>query len=227
MAQKEDDIKNVTSPFGPGSAGTNAFRAAYNRLKQESQVARGNINRDYSNAYQQLRQQAFGQGLGAAAQSGFSGGQANMMRNRVSAGQMQALGGLAQGQESALRQQRAMEGSIYSNALLEGQQAQQMEAERLAAIRSILGDKKYEDLTPEEQAQLRNFGYNAPVMPRQRDGEGVSGYSQKWQAENNRPAEREGFELVLRNSNGKWVWFYQGTRTDARGRESTYLELAQ
>jgi hypothetical protein len=224
MAQQdENNVKNVQSPFGRGTPGGNAFREAYNRLKQESEVARGNIGRDYAGAYQQLRQQTYGQGLGAAAQSGFSGGQANMMRNRVSAGQMQALGGLLQGQESAMRQQKAMEGSIFSNALLEGQQAQQIEMERQTSISSILGDKKYEDLTTQQKTMLRNLGYRAPVERISNE----TGYGTQTQANNNRPPEKEGFELVLRAYNGKYVWFYRGTRTDAGGNESTYLTRAE
>jgi hypothetical protein len=119
MAQK--------NPFGTRGSGANAFKAAYDRLKAESDLAKQNIGQDYASAYQQLRGQSYTQGLGAAAQQGLSGGQAAGVRGAVSAQQMGALGNLMQGQERALREQKAGEASIYSNALLEGQQAQQME----------------------------------------------------------------------------------------------------
>lgn len=213
----DDENKRVQNPFGTGSSGANAFRAAYDRLKAEADAARGNIAQDYAGAYQQVRQQTYGQGLGAAAQSGLSGGQAGMMRNRVSAGQMQALGGLMQGQESAMRQQRAMEGSMYSNALLEGQQAQQMENERLAAIAAIYGDKKYEDLTASQQAQLRALGDpNAsragsytPFTADYTDQSGGEYFKDERAASFNKPPELEGYELVLRKTNQGYTWYYQ------------------
>ena len=117
------------NPFGTSGSGANAFRAAYDRLKAESDLAKQNIGQDYASAYQQLRGQSYAQGLGAAAQKGLSGGQAAGVRGAVSAQQMGALGNLMQGQEQALRQQKAGEASIYSNALLEGQQAQQYQRE--------------------------------------------------------------------------------------------------
>jgi hypothetical protein len=150
-------------PFKSGTAGANAFRAAYDRLKSEADLARKNIGQDFSGAYQQLRRQSYGAGLGAAAQSGLSGGQAAGMRQSVSAQQMGALGNLMQGQERALREQKAGEASIYSNALLEGQQAQQMEqqqqqynAQREDQINSVLSDNT---INPEQRRnKLRALG---------------------------------------------------------------------
>jgi hypothetical protein len=113
------------NPFGQGSTGANAFKAAYDRLKSEADLAKQNIGQNYASSYQQLRQQGYGMGLGASAQKGLSGGQAAGVRGAVSAQQMGALGTLMQGQEKALREQKVGEQSIYSNALLEGQQAQQ------------------------------------------------------------------------------------------------------
>lgn len=144
-------------PFKAGTAGANAFRAAYDRLKTEADLARKNIGQDFSGAYQQLRQQGYGQGLGAAAQAGLSGGQAAGMRSTLGAQQMGALGNLMQGQERAMREQKAGEASIYSNALLEGQQAQQMEQQqqqyefqREQQIQSIL-DSDLDDAARERQ----------------------------------------------------------------------------
>lgn len=121
------------NPFGTGGAGANAFKAAYDRLKAEADLQRKNIGQDYASAYQQLRKQGYGMGLGAAAQQGLSGGQAAGMKQQIGAQQMSALGNLYQGQERALREQKAGEASIYSNALLEGQQAQQYERENQQA----------------------------------------------------------------------------------------------
>jgi hypothetical protein len=118
------------NPFGTGGAGANAFKAAYDRLKAEADAARQGIGENYASAYQQLRQQGYGAGLGAAAQRGLSGGQAAGVRGAISAQQMGQLGQLMQGQEKALREQKVGEQSIYSNALLEGQQAQQMEQQQ-------------------------------------------------------------------------------------------------
>jgi hypothetical protein len=116
------------SPFTPNSSGANAFKAAYDRLKAEADAAKKDIGTNYSGAYQQLRQQGYGMGLGASAQKGLSGGQGMGVQQQTSARQMGALGNLMQGQEQALRSSKLAEGSIYSNALLEGQQAQEMEA---------------------------------------------------------------------------------------------------
>jgi hypothetical protein len=113
------------SPFGEGSSGSGAFKAAYDRLKAEAEARKQGIGQDYSSAYQQLRQQGYGMGLGASAQKGLSGGQAEGVRGAISAQQMGQLGNLMQGQEKALREAKLGESSIYSNALLEGQQAQQ------------------------------------------------------------------------------------------------------
>lgn len=153
------------NPFGTSGAGANAFKAAYDRLKAEADLQRKNIGQDYASAYQQLRQQGYGQGLGAAAQAGLSGGQAQGVRQQIGAQQMGALGNLMQGQERALREQKAGEASIYSNALLEGQQAQQYEREgqqynlqREQQAASIISNK---DLTDEQKnAQLNALGYN-------------------------------------------------------------------
>jgi hypothetical protein len=90
-------------PFKSGTAGANAFRAAYDRLKSEADLAKQNIGQDYASAYQQLRGQTYTQGLGAAAQQGLSGGQAAGVRGAVSAQQMGALGNLMQGQERATK----------------------------------------------------------------------------------------------------------------------------
>jgi hypothetical protein len=143
------------NPFTPGGAGENAFKAAYDRLKKQSELEKQNIGRDYSTAYQRLRQQGYGMGLGASAQRGLSGGQAAGVRAGLGARQAEQLGNLMQGQETAFRQQKVGESSIYSNALLEGQQAQEMEmSNRQAAgaqqqrINAILADG---NLTPQQK----------------------------------------------------------------------------
>lgn len=155
------------NPFGTSGAGANAFKAAYERLKAEADLARKNIGQDYGSAYQQLRQQGYGQGLGAAAQSGLSGGQARGATQQISAQQINSLGNLMQGQEKALREQKIGESSIYSNALLEGQQAQQMENERLSQIQQLLtnpdgSQKDVYSLTPFEIQRLEALGYKVP-----------------------------------------------------------------
>jgi hypothetical protein len=136
------------SPFAEGSAGQNAFKAAYERLKEQSNLSRQGIAQDYAKTYQDLRGQSFAQGLGAAAQRGLSGGQAAGVSQQLGAQQIGALGNLMQGQEKALREQSLADTSRFSNALLEGQQAQQMEREdvgfnlqREEQIQSIVGDK--------------------------------------------------------------------------------------
>lgn len=152
------------NPFGTSGSGANAFRAAYDRLKAEADLAKQNIGQNYASAYQQLRGQSYAQGLGAAAQKGLSGGQAAGVRGAVSAQQMGALGNLMQGQEQALRQQKAGESSIYSNALLEGQQARQYEREgqqfdlgRVEQTQTIVNDTKLTDA--EKQQRLQALGY--------------------------------------------------------------------
>jgi hypothetical protein len=155
------------NPFGEGSSGAGAFKAAYDRLKAEAETRKQGIGQDYSSAYQQLRQQGYGMGLGASAQKGLSGGQAAGVRGAISAQQMGQLGNLMQGQERALRESKLGEQSIYSNALLEGQQAQEYENARLAQISNILTglDGKPKDLnklTDIERQQLAALGYTIP-----------------------------------------------------------------
>jgi hypothetical protein len=153
------------SPFGQGTSGANAFKAAYDRLKAEADARKQGIAQDYSSAYQQLRGQQYTQGLGAAAQKGLSGGQAEGVRSAVGAQQMGALGNLMQGQERALRESKVGEGAIYSNALLEGQQAQQYEREgqqaelaRVQQTQGIVNDTKMTEA--EKRQQLAALGYN-------------------------------------------------------------------
>lgn len=122
MAQGQNEADKL---FGARSAGSNAFRAAYDRLKAESQAQKQTIGQDYAGIYNQLRGQQYTQGLGAAAQRGLSGGQAAGMQNRISAAQMAQLGNVMQGQQRAIGEQTMSDASIYSNALLEGQQAQE------------------------------------------------------------------------------------------------------
>jgi hypothetical protein len=146
------------NPFGTSGAGANAFKAAYDRLKSEADLAKQNIGQDYASAYQQLRGQTYTQGLGAAAQQGLSGGQAAGVRGAVSAQQMGQLGNLMQGQERALREAKVGEQSIYSNALMEGQQAQQYEREGQQAAfqgeQQAIATLKDTSTTDEEKTRL-------------------------------------------------------------------------
>lgn len=156
------------NPFGRNTPGESAFRAAYERLKSEAEARKQGIAQDYAGMYQQLRGQSYAQGLGAAAQRGLSGGQAAGVRQGVSAQQMGQLGGLMQGQERALREAKIGEGAIYSNALLEGQQAQEMENTRLARINALLTKpdgtaKDLTKLTDIEKQQLAALGYVIPA----------------------------------------------------------------
>jgi hypothetical protein len=152
------------TPFGQGSTGANAFKNAYDRLKQQSELQKQNIGQNYSDVYQKLRNQQYAQGLGAAAQAGLSGGQASTIRQKLGAAQMGELSNLAQSQNRALREQSMSDASIYSNALFEGQQSQDMENNRLAQISGILttADGKQKDidsLTNIELQQLEALGY--------------------------------------------------------------------
>lgn len=151
------------NPFGTSGAGANAFKAAYDRLKAEAEARKQGISQDYATAYQQLRQQGYGMGLGAAAQKGLSGGQAAGVSQRVGAQQMGALGNLMQGQERALREAKVGEQSIYSNALLEGQQAQQYQQQqeqygfqREQQIAGVLANTEYSEET--KKAMLKSLG---------------------------------------------------------------------
>jgi hypothetical protein len=209
------------NPFGRKGAGANAFKTAYDRLKAEADARKQNIAQDYSSAYQQLRGQQYTQGLGAAAQRGLSGGQAQGAQQQVSAQQMGALGNLMQGQERALREAKVGEGAIYSNALLEGQQAQEMESSRLAQINALLNtpdgkQKKVEDLTPIERQQLEALGYNIPTPTANAQGN----YSSIAAANLRRPPEKEGFILrPVQLPFGRGVyWVYVNKETGAQSR---------
>lgn len=162
--------KQAQSLFGgTGSAGYNAFRAAYDRLKSEAQAQKQAIGQDYSNIYQQLRGQQYTQGLGAAAQAGLSGGQMAGVKNRIGAAQMAQLGNVMQGQQRALGEQVAGEATIRSNALLEGQQAQeyaqreeQARLQRRLTITQIANGKgDYAGMNKQQKmAALRELGLN-------------------------------------------------------------------
>jgi len=203
------------NPFGRKGAGANAFKAAYDRLKSEADARKQNISQDYSSAYQQLRGQQYTQGLGAAAQRGLSGGQAAGAQQQIGAQQMTALGNLMQGQERAIREAKVGEGAIYSNALLEGQQAQEMESSRLAQINALLNTpdgkpKKVEDLTSIERQQLEALGYN---IPKATSTNSVNRkFSSVQQANLNKPPEVEGYSLVLLSSPQGSYWTYRDPR---------------
>jgi hypothetical protein len=209
-------MEQKTSPFAPKSPGQNAFKEAYDRLKAEADARKQGIGQDYSSAYQQLRGQSYAQGLGAAAQSGLSGGQVAGTQSQINAAQMGQLGNLMQGQERALREAKVGEASIYSNALLEGQQAQQMENERLNAISLIYGDKEYADLTPAQKQQLIGLGDRSALAERSKEQSGITVikpfgtyYNNQANANKNKPEEKPGFTLELKKDQYGWKWLYR------------------
>lgn len=151
------------NPFKEGSTGENAFKAAYERLKAESERRMSGIQSQYGNLYQNLRSQQYAQGLGAAAQRGLSGGQMAGVTGRIGAQQMRALGDLSAQRQQAVLGENVNRSSIYSNALLEGQQAQQYETEqqqqaliRQQTINEIVNNDKLTDA--EKEAQLAAYG---------------------------------------------------------------------
>ena len=107
------------------NAGRTAFREAYDRLAAEAKARKEGIQADYGDMYSQLRNQQYAQSMGAAAQRGLSGGQAQGVAGRMSAQQVQALGQLGSARQRAMSEADARNASIYSNALLEGQQAEE------------------------------------------------------------------------------------------------------
>jgi isopropylmalate/homocitrate/citramalate synthase len=154
--------------FQTGSAGQSAFKAAYDRLKSEAQAQKQAIGQDYSSIYNQLRGQQYAQGLGGAAQAGLSGGQAAGVQNRIGAAQMAQLGNVLQGQQRAIGEQVQGEAAITSNALLEGQQAQeyadrqqQTAFERMKTANEIIkGKGDYTGYTREQKIEaLISLGY--------------------------------------------------------------------
>lgn len=160
-----EDLQRGQQSFGQGTAGAGAFRAAYDRLKAEAEARKQGIGSDYASAYQQLRGQTYAAGLGGAARGGLSGGQGAMVGQRIGAAQMGQLGTLLQGQEKALREQKVAEQGIYSNALLEGQQAQQYQQQQQAAesarqekTQSILDNTNLDDAG--KTRQLKALGYS-------------------------------------------------------------------
>jgi hypothetical protein len=202
------------NPFGTSGAGANAFKAAYDRLKSEADLSKQNIGQDYASAYQQLRQQGYGMGLGASAQKGLSGGQAEGVRGAISAQQMGQLGNLMQGQEKALREQKVGEQSIYSNALIEGQQGQEMENNRLAQIQQIVtnadgSQKGVEDLTDIEKQRLSALGYDTfgqkTDQPIRTDFTGKTYYASEADARKKAPTQSGTWQL--RKIGNEYTWF--------------------
>lgn len=162
----EDEVKRGQATFGAtptGKSGANAFRAAYERIKAETGQKREETEQSYANAYQQLRNQQYQEGLGAASlNAGMSGGQRVGATQKLGAQQALALGALQAQGRGALRAVDTAGAAAYSNALTEGQQAQQyaqqQEAsafERQKLITSVIrGDGDYANYSKEQRAAL-------------------------------------------------------------------------
>lgn len=161
-----DELKKGAETFGKtpsGNVGTNAFRAAYERLKAEQSNQRASTEQGYADAYQQMRGNSYQEGLGAAAlNQGMSGGQSKVANAKLGAQQAMALGSLQTQGRAALRDIDTQGTANYSNALLEGQQAQQytqqQEAnafERQNLITSVVrADGDYKDYTKAQRIEL-------------------------------------------------------------------------
>lgn len=120
------ELEQGRQVFGENSAGYNAFKDAYERLKGQAQAQKQSVGQSYANIYQQALSQQYDRGLGAAAAGGgFTGGQRQMQTQRANANTMGVLSNIQTQGRQALSDVDAQGASAYSNALLEGQQAQE------------------------------------------------------------------------------------------------------
>lgn len=154
------ELEQGRQVFGENSAGYNAFKDAYERLKGQAQAQKQSVGQSYANIYQQALSQQYDRGLGAAAASGgFTGGQRQMQTQRANANTMGVLSNIQTQGRQALSDVEAQGASAYSNALLEGQQAQeyantqrQSNYQREVMIAEIRNNKDLSNA--EKQAQI-------------------------------------------------------------------------
>lgn len=161
VKKETEDIyqKYYETTNNPAEVGSSAFRRAVETQLSENIRQRGAAQQTYSDLYQQARSQAL-RGRALSNTSGFTGGMAEGAQAKLSAAEIGALTNIASAREGTMRELDLQKMTIPSNAMIEQQQAQAYEMDRLNQIGQILA--QYEDLkdiSDIDKQKLQLLGY--------------------------------------------------------------------
>lgn len=123
--RQEQEARAYQQQRNPFEYGQQVARRRYSEIMSGIDAQKASAQQSYGDMYQAARQRAVGQQ--AAGGPTLSGGMGQQQRDFVSAMEMQQLGQIGQAREGAMRDLYTQGQSAWSNAQLEGQQAQQME----------------------------------------------------------------------------------------------------
>lgn len=144
----------------PAEVGASAFRRAVETQLSENMRQKGAAQQTYSDLYQQAKGQAL-RGRALSNTSGFTGGMAEGQQARLSAAEISALTGIASSRERTMSELDLQKQAIPSNAMIEQQQAQSYEMDRLNQIGAILAQyEDIEDISETDKQKLQLLGYN-------------------------------------------------------------------
>jgi len=161
--QEEQERLRFQQQRDPFKFGQEVARRRYSEIMSELSERRRQASRSYSDMYQAARQSAVGQQ--AAGGPSLTGGMRRQASDLLSAAQIQELGRIGAERERAVREIDLQKQSAFSNAQLEGQQAEQMalqgaqtKLQLLQQKNQLLSDKTLND--EQKAEQLRALGYN-------------------------------------------------------------------
>lgn len=161
IKKQEQDYQRNRDPF---EYGRQVAKRRYSEIMAELDARRQASQQSYGDLYSQARQRAVrGQAAGGPT---LSGGMGQQQKDYVSAIEMQELGRIGQAREAAQRDLFTQAQSAFSNAQLEGQQAEQYarqleaaNAQRVETIFGIIGSAtRYDKLSPQQKQQLNAYG---------------------------------------------------------------------
>lgn len=161
--QEEQERLRFQQQRDPFKFGQEVARRRYSEIMSGLNERRRQASRSYSDMYQAARQSAVSQQ--AAGGPSLTGGMRRQASDLLSAAQIQELGRIGAERERAVREIDLQKQSAFSNAQLEGQQAEQMALQgaqtKLQLVQQknqILSDKSLND--EQKAEQLRTLGYN-------------------------------------------------------------------
>lgn len=167
--QEEQEQMSYQKQRDPFQYGQQVARRRYSEIMSGLQERQTQSSRAYSDLYQQARERAVSQrAVGAPS---LSGGMQAQYSDLVSAREMRELGGIGAAREQAGREIDLQRQSAFSNAELEGQQAEQFGLQRqqtqLDLIRQknqILADKEMTNEQKAEQLQVLGYAQDAQKL---------------------------------------------------------------
>lgn len=143
----------------PAEVGSSAFRRAVENQLSENIRQRGAAQQTYSDLYQQARSQSL-RGRALSNTSGFTGGMAEGAQAKLSAAEIGALTNIASAREGTMRELDLQKLAIPSNAMIEQQQSQAYEMDRLNQIGQILAQyEDTKDISDMDKQKLALLGY--------------------------------------------------------------------